>query len=189
MTKEELLDNIDIVKTSESDIDDIINLFSMYFGINDKKIAKMQLTNTNAMLNESVKVIDKRDGKIYGILIFSDFPIYKGSPIMLINNELGKILMNLKQVNGFVFIIDEILRGTGVDKKMLQLQKEFINSYDFIWAAVGSDLNTHKYWKRIGFKELFSIEEATFYILFNKKKISDDIYNLVENLRNEKNNS
>ena len=149
----------------------------------------MQLLNTQAMFNDSVKVIDKRDGKIYGILIFSDFPLHKGSPIMLINQELGKALMHLKQVNGFVFIIDEILRGTGVNKKMLGLQRDFIDQYDFIWAAVGSDLNTHKYWKRIGFKELFSIDEATFYILFNKKKISDDIYNLVEMLRNEKNNS
>ena len=69
------------------------------------------------------------------------------------------------------------------DKKMLFYQKEFLKNFELIWIAVEESLHTDNYWKRIGFKELFKIPEATFYCLFNDKTFSRDIYDIIEELK------
>lgn len=93
-----------------------------------------------------------------------------------------------KQLNGFCFIIDERLRGCGLDKKMLLHNIEYVNNYDVVWLAVDNLLNTNKYWERIGFEELFHTIEAKYYIKFVKNISETEIFILKMLLSiNEKN--
>ena len=149
--------------------------------------ALRQLVYSDARLDYSVKAIDKRTGDIYGFLIFCNFPLHVGSPIMHINPGLGELLSHFSQINGHSFIIDERLRGTGIDKKMLSFQKDFLDEYEMIWCAVEKDLKSHRYWKRLGFRELFKIPQASFYAIFNDNLIDDDIYSIINEFENEEN--
>lgn len=187
LTKEELLPNMEIVSTSYEDAPIITELLAKCFALPSMEEALRQLLYSDAQLDKSVKVVDKRNGNIYGFLIFSNFPFHVGTPIFHINPRLGGFLVQFKQINGHSFILDERLRGTGIDKKMLFFQKEFLEKFELVWIAVEQDLRTHSYWKRIGFKELFKIPEATFYGLFNEKFVSDDIYCMINELKNEEN--
>ena len=187
LTKEELLPNIEIVSTSYEDAPILTELLAKCFNLPREEDALRQLLYSNAQLDNSVKAIDKRNGDIYGFLIFSQFPLHIGSPIMHLNIKLGGFLIQFNQINGHSFILDERLRGTGIDRKMLFHQREFLDKYELIWIAVERDLKTHSYWKRLGFKELFSIPEATFYGLLNDKFVSNDIYSIIDELRNEEN--
>ena len=182
LQKEEILQNIEVVSTSYEDAPKLTELLAKCFDLPNQEIALRQLLYANARLDKSVKAIDKRNGDIYGFLIFCDFPIHIGSPILHVNPKLGGFLAQFKQLNGHSFILDERLRGTGIDKKMLALQKEFIDEYEFTWAAVERDLKSHNYWKRLGFKELFSIPEATFYAILNEKLLDSDIYSIINDL-------
>ena len=187
LTKEEILQNIEIVSTSYEDAPKITELLARCFDLPNQETALRQLIYSDARLDKSVKVIDKRNGDIYGFLLFSNFPIHVGSPLLHLNPRLGEFLMQFRQINGYSFIIDERLRGTGIDKKMLYLQKEFLEEYDMIWAAVEKDLKSHTYWKRLGFKELFKIPDASFYAIFNKNLNEDDIYSIINDLKDEEN--
>lgn len=175
-TKDELISNCIICKTSYSDIVEIIGILSKSFGIYSEREVVKQLLYSNADLDNSVKIIDKRDNKIYGLLILSKFPINIGSPIAHIDAPLNDYLSNYTQVNGHSFIIDIRLRGTSFDKKMLHYQKNYINEYDFIWCGVEKELKTHKYWEHLGFMKLFETDEAIFYIYPKNKKILFDIF-------------
>lgn len=187
LTKEEILQNIEIVSTSYEDAPKITELLARCFALPSQEEALRQLIYSNARLDFSVKAIDKRNGDIYGFLIFSDFPLHVGSPILHLNARLGGFLVQFKQLNGHSFIIDERLRGTGIDKKMLEFQKDFIDEYDMVWCAVEKDLKSHGYWKRLGFKELFRIPDASFYAIFNDKFIDNDIYSIIDELKDEEN--
>lgn len=167
-TKKELLENIILCKTTNEDVNDIINILQNSFDINTKEIAISQLLLSHANLKESVKVIDKRDNKIYGILILCNFNIKNGSPILFENHYLAKCLSGLRQINGHSFIIDKRLRNTNIDKKMLYFNKEYIDNFDFIWCGVEKSLKSHHYWKKIGFKKLFEIKDAIYYYKFIK---------------------
>lgn len=140
---------------------------------------------SKADLDNSVKLIDKRDNKIYGLLIFSEYPINIGSPIEFINPILSSYLKNYKQLNGHSFIIDERLRGTTFDKRMLLFNMEFLEKYDLIWMGVEKSLKTHNYWKRLGFEEILDIDEAKFYIKRLNKKSMLDIFILKALSENE----
>lgn len=187
LTREELLPNMEIVSTSYNDAPILTELLYKCFNLSSQEIALRQLLYSNAQLDKSVKVIDKRNGDIYGFLIFSIFPIHMGSPILHFNARLGGFLIQFNQINGHSFILDERLRGTGIDKKMLFYQKEYLEKFELIWIAVERDLKTHSYWKRLGFKELFNIPEATFYGILNDKIVSNDIYCIIDELKDEKN--
>jgi hypothetical protein len=167
----------------------ITKLLAKCFNLPDEMEALRQLLYSNSQLDKSVKAIDKRNGDIYGFLIFSEFPIHVGSPILHINPKLGGFLVQFSQLNGHSFILDERLRGTSIDKRMLRLQSEYLKQYELIWCAVEESLHTDNYWKRLGFKELFKIPEATFYGLFNKKFVSDNIYSIIDELKNEDNHN
>lgn len=182
LTKECLLKVVEISNTNFEDIEQISRLFADSFDLTSIEEAKMQLNNTNIDWNNSVKLYNKRSGRIYGFLLFGEHPIEVGSPLQFIDYEMIPIISQLKQINGFAFIIDERLRGCSFDKKMLFYNMEFIKQYDMIWIAVENSLKSHNYWKRIGFKEFFNIEEAVFYIkIFNYDKIID-IYNNMNKL-------
>ncbi|MBR6516111.1 MAG: hypothetical protein IKT40_04575 [Bacilli bacterium] len=170
-TKKELLDNIEIRKTDYNDINDIIEIMQNNFNIKTKEFVIQQLLFSNVFIKESIKVIDKRDNKIYGILLLSRFNIDKGSPIKMENLELANKLSDLTQLNGFAFVIDKRLRNTKIDKEILNFNKEYIDKFDFIWCAVDKSLKSQNYWKRLGFEEIININEANFYIKFNNANI------------------
>jgi hypothetical protein len=109
------------------------------------------------------------------LLIFCEFPIKIGSPISFFERGLTEYLEGFIQVNGHSFVIDERLRGTNLDKKMLYHNIKFLSdNYDLIWIGVERDLKTHDYWKRLGFVEVFEIPEAVFYLIpLSKKMISE----------------
>ena len=187
LEREEILKNIVITGTTYEDAPILTELLAKCFGLYDQEFALRQLLFSNAQLDNSVKAIDKRNGDIYGFLILSKFPIHIGSPIMHLNTKLAGFLIQFSQINGHSFIIDERLRGTGIDKKMLRYQKDFLDGFEMIWCAVEESLGTDNYWKRLGFKEIFRIPEATFFAHFNDKIISDDIYNIINELKDETN--
>ena len=187
LEREEILKNIVITGTTYEDAPILTELLAKCFGLYDQEFALRQLLFSNAQLDNSVKAIDKRNGDIYGFLILSKFPIHIGSPIMHLNAKLAGFLIQFSQINGHSFIIDERLRGTGIDKKMLRYQKDFLDEFEMIWCAVEESLGTDNYWKRLGFKEIFRIPEATFFAHFNDKIISDDIYNIINELKDETN--
>ena len=189
LVKEDLLPNIEVVSMTYDDAQIITRLLAKCFNLPNEMEALRQLLYSNAQLDKSVKAIDKRNGDIYGFLIFSIFPIHVGSPIFHINPKLGGFLVQFSQLNGHSFILDERLRGTSIDKRMLRLQNEYLNQYELIWCAVEESLGTDNYWKRLGFKELFRIPEATFYGLFNKNLVSDNIYSIIDDLNYEDNHN
>ena len=173
LTKDDLLERVEIRKTSPSDLEDICNTLSKAFDMYSSEEAYIQLMQSRARLDESVKLVDKETGEIYGLLIFCEYPIKCGSPILHFEKGIAEFLDNFTQINGHSFVIDERLRGTGLDRKMLMFNSKFLKeNYDMIWAAVEIDLKTHDYWKRLGFIELFRIPEAVFYMIpLNKKLI------------------
>lgn len=175
-TSDELLNNYEICKTSYSDVVEIIDILTNSFYVESERDAVHQLLYSKADLDNSVKLVDKRDGKIYGLLIFSKFDISDGSPIRYINPTLNNVLNGKKQVNGYCFVIDKRLRGSKVDLKMLKFQERYLKKYDFIWCGVETDLKTHKYWERIGFVKMFEIDDAKFYIMPNNKKLAIELF-------------
>jgi hypothetical protein len=139
LVKEDLLPNIEVVSMTYDDAPMITKLLAKCFNLPSEMEALAQLLYSNAQLDKSVKAIDKRNGDIYGFLIFSIFPIHVGSPIFHVSPKLGGFLVQFKQLNGHSFILDERLRGTGIDKKMLFHQREYLNEYELIWIAVERD--------------------------------------------------
>jgi len=174
LTRNELLERVEIKKTTPDDLENICETLSKAFDMHSSKEAYFQLAQSRARLNESVKLVDKYTGDLYGLLMFCENPIKYGSPIMEMENGIAEYLDGFSQVNGHSFVIDERLRGTGLDKRMLFFNIEYlVKNYDLIWIAVESSLRTHSYWQRLGFVELFRIPEAVFYILpLNKKLIA-----------------
>ena len=184
LTREELLPHIKVVSTTDKDAPKLTELLAKCFNLPSEEVALRQLLYSNAQLDNSVKVIDERNGDIYGFLIFCSYPLIVGSPIEHINKRLSGFLDAFKQINGHSFILDKRLRGVGIDKQMLFLQKEYLEKYDLIWLAVEYSLKTNNYWKRLGFKELFKIPDATFYGMFNGKFHSENIYIIIDRLKN-----
>jgi hypothetical protein len=171
LAREDLLERVEIRKTSVEDLELVCKVLAKSFNLSSHLEALFQLENSKARLDESVKLVDKETGDIYGLLIFTEYPIDKGSPIRMVESGISEYLSDYKQVNGHSFIIDERLRNSGIDKKMLHFNTKFLaENYDLIWIAVEIDLRTHSYWQRLGFVELFRIPDAVFYMLpFNKK--------------------
>lgn len=175
LTKNDLLEKVEIQKTTKEDLDQICKTLAKAFDLESEGEAYKQLTQSNALLNESIKLVDKETNEIYGLLIFCEFPIRIGSPISFFERGLTEYLEGFIQVNGHSFVIDERLRGTNLDKKMLYHNIKFLSdNYDLIWIGVERDLKTHDYWKRLGFVEVFEIPEAVFYLIpLSKKMISE----------------
>lgn len=177
LTRNELLKRVEIRKTSDDDLEQICKTLAKSFNLSSFMEAFFQLKNSKARLDESIKLVDKETNDIYGLLIFTEYPIQLGSPIQMAEKELSNYLNDYKQINGHSFIIDERLRNSGLDKKMLRFNLDFLTkNYDFIWIGVERDLRTHQYWQRLGFTEVFRITEAVFYLLPLNKKLINDIF-------------
>ena len=165
LTKKDLLEKVEIQKTKKDDLEQICKTLAKAFDLSSDAEALQQLTQSNALLDESIKLVDKENGDIYGLLMFCEYPINVGSPILFEEANLSQYLDNFSQVNGHSFIIDERLRGTKLDKKMLFHNIKFLSdNYDFIWMGVEESLGTFRYWERIGFTEVFRIPQAVFYL-------------------------
>jgi hypothetical protein len=175
LTRKELLERVEIRKTSEKDLGQICKTLAKSFNLSSELEALFQLENSNAILNESIKLVDKETDDIYGLLIFTEYPIDKGSPIRMVESGITQYLSDYKQVNGHSFIIDERLRNSGLDKKMLHFNVDFlIENYDFIWIGIEESLRSKSYWKRLGFVEVFTIPEASFYLMPLSKKMINE---------------
>lgn len=186
LTREELLENIVICHTTEDDIIDIAEILSHNMGLNSRDIAAYQLYSSNYNIEQSVKLIDKRNGIIYGVLILSNYSLYKGSPIVHKSPLMAYALKNSTQINGFLFVIDERLRGCGFDKKMIKYVEEYIELFDICWVAVEKSLNTHSYWKRLGFIPLFEVGDGKFYVkILNNDALKTIYNNITEYYKNE----
>jgi len=187
LTREELLERVVIKKTTNRDFDAMCRTIMIGFDLSHLYDAEEQLTNSQAYMNESVKLVDKYTGDIYGLLTLSDFPITVGSPIMSYEPEIGKYLSRYNQVNGHSFILDKRLRGLGFDLKMLNFNLKFVtDNFDFVWCGVEATLKSNNYWERMGFIELFNIPVATFYIRPLSKKFLNDIYKKCGNVYGKK---
>ena len=174
-TRKDLIQNCIVTKTSYSDVVDIVNILADTL-VGSKRDVVRQLLYSNADLDNSVKIVDTRDNKIYGLLIFSKFNIDCGSPIRFVEPMICDYLLKFSHLNGHSFVIDERLRGTSFDKKMLLNQKEYINTFDFVWCGVENELHTHKYWERLGFLKFMETDEAKFYIYPKDKNMFLDIF-------------
>ena len=95
----------------------------------------------------------------------------------MVESGISEYLSDYKQVNGHSFIIDERLRNSGIDKKMLHFNTEFLaENYDLIWIGVEKSLKSLPYWHRLGFMDIFIIEEATFLLLPLSNNFIKSIY-------------
>ena len=177
ISKEELLDNIVITNTTTDDIPHIIMILADSFNMRGYGEAFYQILDSDMDLHNSVKAIDKRDGKIYGLLMFSNYPINVGTPLEHINKDLSRYLYQYNGIDGHSFILDERLRGTGIDNEMLHYNDDLFEKewYDFIWCGVGKDYHTEHYWKRKGFIKICEIPEASFWIYPLNEDIEFDI--------------
>ena len=165
LSRKDLLDRIEIQKTNEDDFDKICETLAKGFNLKSVEEAAMQLLYSHVLIEESIKLVDKENGDIYGLLMFCEYPIKVGSPILFEEPNLSQYLNDFSQVNGHSFIIDERLRGTNLDKKMLYHNIKFLSkNYDFIWIGVEESLGTFRYWERLGFTEVFRIPQAAFYL-------------------------
>ena len=175
LAREDLLGRVEIRKTSVEDLEQICRVLAKSFNLSSHLEALFQLGNSKARLDESVKLVDKETGDIYGLLIFTEYPIDRGSPIRMVESGISEFLSDYKQVNGHSFIIDERLRNCGLDKKMLYFNTDFlIKNYDFIWIGVEESLRSKSYWERLGFTKVFEIPEATFYLIPLSKKMINE---------------
>lgn len=161
--KQELLKYCSVEKTTKDDLYEVIRILNDNMHVDNLMATMHQLLHTNLIISESIKIVDTRDGKIYGLLLLSDFNIEDGSPLRMLDPMATAIVSNMKQIHGFLFIIDERLQGCGFDKKMINMAMPFINQHNFLWIGVEKELNTHNYWKRMGLTKGLETNDGAFY--------------------------
>lgn len=166
VSREELIKNCKICKTTANDLQEIVRIMSECFKIPSYYEAAYYLRNIGLDYRNSVKLVDKRTNMIYGLLLFGTNTIQKGTPIHFENPLLNNALSSLKQVNGIAFILDERLRGMHFDMKMLYYNIDYLKQYDVVWCGVDSSLKSHNYWKRLGFSEFLTTPNVQFYLKF-----------------------
>lgn len=176
LTTEELIERVEVDYMNYCDVPQIAKLMTMGFGVSTECFAIEQLVRTRAMMEHSVKVYDKKTNEIYGFLILSNHNLNDGSPIRFVEPTMAEFMSAFTQVHGYAFVLDKRLRNKGYDRKMISLVSKFIQLFDFTWLAVDGDLRSGPYWKRLGFRELFTIPEATFYAKFSENVENADIY-------------
>ena len=88
LSKNDLLERIEIQKTCQGDIEAICNTLAKAFDMYSAEEAFQQLIMSRARLDESIKLVDKYTGDIYGLLMFCEYPIVVGSPLKHINIDM-----------------------------------------------------------------------------------------------------
>ena len=164
VSREELLKNYKICKTSPKDFVAIVTILINCFKIPTVEETLYYIIQHNLDFKNSVKLIDKRTNEIYGLLLFGKCNMFSTARIS-INPIFDKVVGQLSHVNGIGFIIDERLRGCGMDIKMLYHNVGYLNQFDLIWCGVDKSLKSHNYWKRLGFSEApVNVPFARFYM-------------------------
>lgn len=175
-TRDELLGVVEVRNTTSDDLGPICETLARAFGLSSPSEALWQFINSNVLIEQSVKLVDRDTDEIYGILMFCQWPIQRGSPILHMEPGLSRFIEQFSQVNGHSFVIDKRLRGTGIDRKMLFHNIGFLsNNYDLIWIGVEKSLRTLPYWHRLGFTDVFEIDDATFLLLPISKRMIDKV--------------
>lgn len=167
LTKDEIIQRLKICLTTSDDAYQMGEILKRTFNLKSKEEALYQMISVHTLFRRSIKVVDKYTNEIYGLLILSDFPLHYGTPLMDYSKKLGELTMKFKQLNGFAFILDDRIKGCGIDKMVLSYflnHTNFPKEYNLIWCGVENNLKSHEYWKRLGFKFLFENGEAKFYV-------------------------
>lgn len=166
LSKDELLDKVVIKKTEDNDIDKVCEIITNTFNLPSVTVAHEQMQTAKVLINESVKLVNKENDDIYGILMFCEYPLSIGTPLKMLEKNLCDYLEKYRHVNGHSFIIDKRLRNTNIDKEMLHFNLEYLrHNYDLIWCGVDASLKSQNYWKKLGFVELIDIPQASFFLL------------------------
>lgn len=183
--KAELIENAEIKNTEPSDFGEIVRILSHTFeydgyGMPPHQILnlmEMELRSSRVDLENSVKLVDKRDGKIYGLLVFSHYNLATGSPLLTRKSTamIAEYLMGYSQINGFAFLIDKRLRGVGLDRKMIVFAEPFLKQFDFVWCATEYESKSNAYWQRYGFVQIWEDEDSCFYIRNTGKSNMNDV--------------
>lgn len=165
-TRDELLDRCCLETVKEKDIIQVAAIMHTCFKIPTTLESLKYLIDYQINLDLSVKCYDPETQKIYGILLFGANSIDEKIPFITHSNAvMCKALSGIKQLQGCAFILDERLRGTGIDKKMICYNKTNLSDdYDVVWCGVNKELKTHNYWKRLGFNEFHSDPYVNFYL-------------------------
>lgn len=104
-TTDEIISNLVIGKLNANDIEQIGQISATCLPVNSADEAIEQFYMTHGIINQSIKAYDKDSGRIYGMLLFSDYPIYCGSPMLDFKPDLANELKNKRGINGFSFCV------------------------------------------------------------------------------------
>lgn len=172
-SKEELLNNYQIKKTEIGDLIGIFNIVKNCMGSPFESVLDF-FEKQQIKLTSSLKVIDNRDNKIYGLLLFSNMKIQGNTPLHP-NTYLYKATNNCIQENGFLLLLDDRLRNNHIDNELFKMAIEdykLLEEIDFLWCGVDRKLKSHNYWLKRGFYKLFEDCQTVFYGLpINRNKV------------------
>lgn len=172
-SRKELLNNCQIKKTEIGDLIGIFNIVKDCIGSPFESVLDF-FDRQQIKLTSSLKVVDKRDGKIYGLLLFSNMRIQGNTPLHL-NTYLYKATNNCIQENGFLLLLDDRLRNNHIDNELFKIAIEdykLLEEIDFLWCGVDKGLKSHNYWLKRGFYKLFEDCQTVFYGLpINRNKV------------------
>lgn len=164
INKHEILNNILFSAPSLDDIDKIATINSNSLPVSKNNVI-WQFNLYNGNLANSIKCYDKRDNNIYGLLLLANIHINQGSPLPYIKYDLSQKLSEYSMINGFSFVVDNNLRGTNIHKLLLKNAINYVKNFDYIWFGVDKRLKSINYWKRMGFINVLSTEDADFFMM------------------------
>lgn len=156
----------------KSDIETLLSNTELLneFNINIKEFL-FQLNSIS--INYEISSIEHdNNGNIIGVLIFGNYDICTGSPIIYYNKSYIDKFINKKGINGYMFFVNKENRGKNIDKKLIMYSYKSIKEkkYDYIWIGVDKKLKSHNYWLKHGFEKLFDFsDKASFYIYWIRR--------------------
>lgn len=170
--KESILNSVKIEKVSSADFEKILDLYEKEFNNLISREEIIPYIKDGIDSNLSYKAVI--GNQIVGTLLLGN-----GTINDCIENEVTvkKTYINVEKLKGksalegIGFLIEKQLRGTQIDRQLLNKILPQINNYDYVWAQVYTSLKTHNYWKRFGLKEAILAndghEDIVFYIKIN----------------------
>lgn len=162
LTEDEMFDNVVLRECDPSDILNVADAVMKTFGLPTLDMTLRTFDEHKVDLYNSVLAVDAFTDEIYGVLLFAYHPL--SSEIRKNDISFQDFLQTLDMVEGHAFLLDERLRGKGIDKEMLDFAKPFLNTFDAVWCGVDNDMKSHKYWERLGFKKMGENHNACFYM-------------------------
>lgn len=126
-----------------------------------------QLSIAFADVDFSKSIAASINGELIGILLVSDRQIQDildEAEIVDQKTDLNAFKSSVG-AEGVLFLIDPRFRGNGLDKKLIYEFKK-TTSCNYVMASVYESLNTHNYWKRMGFVEVATMNDGDLYKLY-----------------------